>query len=441
MALLLIAFAAFSPAHAQVGGPQIGLAPDALHQTADKVTISLLTMGNGEQVWEKFGHTAIMIRDNVTGRDTVFNWGVFDMTRPYFIPHFLEGLMMYQMGGNRLEDVLYAYRYYNRTVTSQELALTTPQKDSLLRIIRLNAQPENITYRYDYFQNNCSTRPRDILDAVLGGLLKANSSEITATSYRWHAERLMQGDKLLVMGVHIGLGEPSDRPVTRWQTMFLPKQLHDLVATLETRDSTGATKPLVVHETVLFQGTRPPEPAAPPNLVPLMLAIGLVVAGVFAWLGARAESASHGLRVVAAILFGLWSLIAGLLGVVLTLLWTVTDHIFAHANENLLLFNPLWLALVVLLPMWWLSGRGARATRAIVYAIAALSAVALVAHLVMLSRQANLAVIGLALPPSLAIAWMVWRWRDGAAHGWTTVIGFTTAAPQSAADPRPAALR
>jgi hypothetical protein len=38
--------------------------PDPLHQQGQNVTISLLTMGNGEQVWELFGHNALWIHDN-----------------------------------------------------------------------------------------------------------------------------------------------------------------------------------------------------------------------------------------------------------------------------------------------------------------------------------------------------------------------------------------
>ena len=55
------------------------------------VTISLLTMGTGSEMWELFGHDAIWIHDNVTGRDTVFNWGVFNFRQSRFIPRFPQG--------------------------------------------------------------------------------------------------------------------------------------------------------------------------------------------------------------------------------------------------------------------------------------------------------------------------------------------------------------
>lgn len=372
------------------------------------VRVFLLTMGNGAEVWELFGHTAIWIHDDRTARDTVFNWGVFDRSQPNFIPRFLKGLMLYQMGGTSMAQLMYEYRYFNRSVISQELNLTAPQKDLLLAIIRVNARPENLQYRYDYFIDNCSTRPRDILDRVLGGRLRPGADSVTTHSYRWHALRLMQGDALLALGVDIGLGEPADRPVTRWQEMFLPRELHDWVATRQVPDSTGALRPLVKSERVLFQATRPPEFESPPRFGWLWIT-GLVVGALFAWLGFAARRGSHGARVGAAVLYAVWATTCGVLGVILTLLWTVTDHRFAHANENLLLFNPLWLALAVMLPMYVLRGRAASATRGLVLAMAALAAIALAAHAVMLSRQDNLAIIGLALPVISALALVMWE--------------------------------
>src|ERR1043166_6096418 len=259
-----------------------------LQAPGSDVTVSLLTVGNGKSIWQLFGHTAIWLHDNATRRDTVFNWGVFDMTRPHFILHFLQGLNFYQMGGGTIQELLLENRYYDRSVTSQELDLTAAQKDSLLEIIRVNARPENLQYRYDYFVENCSTRPRDILDRVLGGQLRPGADSVTATSYRWHALRLMQGDKPLVLGVDVGLGEPSDRPITKWQAMFLPKQLHDWVATRQVRDSAGGMRPLVKSERVLFQAAHPSEFEAPPNFAWLWV-VGLVLGGLVTWLWGRGQ--------------------------------------------------------------------------------------------------------------------------------------------------------
>ncbi len=374
---------------------------DPTHAPGRDLTVNLLTMGNGTEVWENFGHSAIWLHDNATGRDTVFNWGVFNMRAPNFILHFLQGLMVYSMGGDRLDQVLFAYRYWNRSVTAQELDLSPAQKDSLVAIINTNAQPENIHYRYDYFVENCATRPRDILDRVLGGQLRVGADSLSGTSYRWHALRLMQGDKPLVLGVNIGLGQPSDREITKWQEMFLPRKLHDWVATRQVKDSTGALHPLVKSERVIFQASRPPEPSTPPRFAWLWPA-GAVLGILLAALGYAARKPGAG-RVTAATVFAVWAAACGILGVLLTILWAWTDHRFAHSNENLLLFNPLWLILAVTLPMSVLRGRATILSTRLLYLLTGLGVLALLAHAVGLSRQQNLAVIGLGLLPAIGL--------------------------------------
>lgn len=394
----------------QVNGP-IPATPyvpqNVLSSPGRDVTVSLLTMGNGEQIWELFGHAAFWIHDARTGADTVINWGVFDAHQPLFIPHFLEGLMLYRMGGDPIGQVIYAYRYFNRTVWSQELELTATQKDSMLAIIRENGKPENVTYRYDYFVDNCATKPRDILNRVLNGQLRIGADSVTNHSYRWHTLRLMQHDEPVVLGVHIGLGEPADRPITRWEEMFLPRELHDWVATRQVRDSAGVLHPLVRGERVLFQSSRPPEPTTAPSFAWLWI-VGVGVAALLAWLGVSAvrRATPGGVRTAAAIAFSTWAALCGLLGLVLTLLWTITDHRFAHANENLLLFNPLWLVLAVLLPMYLLRGKAPRTTRGFVRAVTVCALIALIAHGIRLSHQDNLTVIGLALPAALVTAYV-----------------------------------
>jgi hypothetical protein len=387
----------------QTAAPAAIAETDPLHQAGRNVTISLLTMGNGSQVWELFGHNAIWIHDLVTNRDTVFNWGVFDFRQPRFIQRFLKGTMLYSMGSDSMDRILYEYRYWNRTVLAQDLDLSAAQKDSILAAIRRNAEPENINYRYDYFRDNCSTRVRDILDNALGGPLQKQASGLTSTTYRWHALRLMQVQPAVMLGVDIGLGRPSDVPLTKWQEMFLPRKLHDFIGSVQVVDTAGHMQPLVRRERVLFQSTRGSEPDAPPSFRVWALLGGIAVAALIAWLGVAATSRRDWTRFAASAVIGVWALAAGLLGTVLALLWTVTDHVFAHYNENLLIFNPLWLVLAVLVPVYLLSGRAAGATRAIAQTTLVLAVLALLAHVARLSAQSNLAVIALGLPPALAI--------------------------------------
>lgn len=396
--------------HAQVPfqSPQqpLPFRPDPLHQRGENVTISLLTMGNADDVASMFGHSAILVRDDVSGRDSVFGWGEYDLRAPHFIWHFVQGLLLYRMDGQPLINLLFYYQHYNRSVVSQELNLTAAQKDTLLRLIQINTEPQNVTYRYDYFVDNCATRPRDLLDRALGGQLRLGADSLTSRTYRWHTLRLMQSNIPLTLGVDIGLGRPADRPITRWEEMFLPKELHDWVATRQVRDSTGAMRPLVRSERVLFQAQREPEPSSPPPLGRWLWPIGIVIGLLFVLAGARTEQAA--VRVAAALGAALWATVCGVLGVVLAFLWLGTDHRFAHYNENVLLFNPLWLPLVVLLPMFMLRGRPSRATTWLTYAVAALAVLALLMH-AGVSRQSNLPIIGLALPVTLGVCYALVR--------------------------------
>ena len=378
--------------------------PDPLHQVGRNVTVYLLTMGNGTQIWELFGHNAIWIHDNVTNRDTVFNWGVFSFRQPHFIARFLKGTMLYSMGGDSMENILLEYQYWNRSVVAQELDLLPAQKDTILAAIRWNALPENVNYRYDYFRDNCSTRVRDLIDRALGGPIAVQARGLTGTTYRWHTLRLMQSDVPIVLGVDIGLGRPGDMDLTKWQEMFLPRKLHDFVAKVRVIDSVGAMHPLVRSERVLFQANRGPEAESPPELGVWLLLGGVVVASLIIWAGLAASSGGRLARGAVATVAGIWSLLAGLLGAILTLLWSVTDHVFAHANENLFLFNPVWLVMVVLLPLYLWSGRAERFTRSLIVLLMVSAVAALAAHATGLSAQQNLPVIGLALPPVLAIA-------------------------------------
>jgi hypothetical protein len=186
--------------------------------------------------------------------------------------------------------------------------------------------------------------------------------------------------------VDIGLGEPSDEQLTTWTAMFLPRVLHDFAARLQVRDSAGATHPLVRNERVLFQSTRGPEATAPPRLAAWLLLAGLFVAGVIIWLASRAGR-SRAARVALTIVASVWCVVAGLLGVVLTILWSATDHFFA--NENLSCSSAIGACGIV--AVYFTTGRSARVTGYLAVGLAGLCVLALLSHLVMVSRQSNLA--------------------------------------------------
>ncbi|MDD5184532.1 MAG: DUF4105 domain-containing protein, partial [Paludibacter sp.] len=64
---------------------------------SDSATISLITCSPGEEVYSKFGHTAIRVKDPVNGIDVVFNYGIFSFETNNFYYKFIKGETDYQL--------------------------------------------------------------------------------------------------------------------------------------------------------------------------------------------------------------------------------------------------------------------------------------------------------------------------------------------------------
>jgi hypothetical protein len=385
-------------------------APDAREPGAE-LSVFLLTMGQGDLVWEKFGHNAIWIRDPGAGTDLVYNYGVFDFDSPGYWGRFVRGDWVYQLAVNTVDEILGAYQYFDRTIVAQELNLTPAQKAQLQEFLDWNALPENREYRYDYYLDNCSTRLRDALDRLLGGaMLAQNAGVLTETTYRWHSRRLIASDRLAYAGLAAGLGPAADRPISRWEEMFLPEKLKERVREVRVRRG-EALEPLVLAEMVLYESTgREPEREEPPGWVEWFLLIGAAVGALMAGLGEATRRGSAVGRFVLAALSGIWGLLIGTGGLILVGLWTFTNHTIAHANENLLHFDPLALGLALLVPAaaygvrwaavpaWWLA-----------MTVLGISVLGFAAQVLPGLDQVNAEIIALLLPAHLGLAWATHR--------------------------------
>ena len=396
--------------------------PAALSAQEDTaVRVFVMTMGPGDLVWERFGHNALWVHDPRTGTDAAYNYGMFDFAQENFFKNFIQGRMRYWVAGIDAGRTLEHYAAMNRSVAVQELNLTPAQAASLADFLAANELPQNRFYRYDYYRDNCSTRVRDAIDRVLGGRLKAATAHVpSGATYRSHTERLTAAgpaDVPIFTALMGGLGPAADRPISRWEEMFLPGALHDRLGELRVPDASGRMVPLVLREREAVPSTRPAPPAAPPSWIPGYLVAGLALGGALALLAARARrsgAARFGFAAVA----GLWLLFAGVGGWVLAGLWSLTDHTIAYRNENILQLSPLALPLVLLLPALAYGARwAARPARLLAAAMAALSVLGFVLQPLPGLDQANGWIIALALPVNLALAWAARRMSAGLPAG------------------------
>lgn len=385
------------------------------------VTVYLITMGQGDPYWARFGHNALWIRDRENGRDVAYNWGLFDFNEPGFLLRFLSGNTRYWMAGFDVWEMLNVYESENRTIDVQELALSDETARELRDFAEWNALPENRAYRYDYYRDNCSTRIRDALDRVLSGQIRlATDTVTTGTTYRWHTRRLLGDHALTYPGVSVVLGQPADRPISAWEEMFIPMQMRDHLRTLQVSDGAGGRRALVTNEWRLFTATRAAERTAPPNrtLPALLLGmlLGAVIAGL-AWYGARPDG-PRAARTAAVTLAGLWSALAGVAGLVAAGMWAFTHHEFMYANENVLQVNPLSLLLLGLLPFTTRADPDSRLTHyaaLVALTVFGASLAGVLAGALPFMNQQSGEVIALALPLHAGVAAAVWR----LAHGYT----------------------
>jgi hypothetical protein len=120
--------------------------------------------------------------------------------------------------------------------------------------------------------------------------------------------------------------------------------------------------------------------------------LGLAAAG---WRGARRALLVAGTA---------WAAAAGLAGALLAYLWALTDHRFSVANENVLQFSLVSLALAMVLPSA-LRGRGGirRLAMGLAVGAAGLSVAGLLLKALPGFTQANAEIIALALPVHLGL--------------------------------------
>ncbi len=273
----------------------------------------------------------------------------------------------------------------------------------------MNARPENRAYLYDYFLDNCSTRVRDVIDGAVGGALRASARAQARLTLRGQALRMTADYWPLYVALDIVLGPDTDRPIDRWAEMFIPQELARGLA-VTTIETPSGPQPLVRQARSLFAARRPPPLETPPARGRMFFVAGCALGLLFFLLGraGRHPRLARAARLVCRALHGLllavWGLAAGFVGGFLVYAWALTDHVVAHRNQNILLFAPWAIALVVLGPgvaLGW--PRAIRAARAVATAAFAAAVAALLLKLGVARHQENERLLAFALPVWLGV--------------------------------------
>ena len=373
------------------------------------LSVHLLTVGPGDALWELFGHNALLIRDSLAGYEAAFNYGIFDFESPGFAWRFVRGDMRYMVAATSLERTLEGARTANRTVWAQELDLEPARKAELLRLLVTASRPENRVYRYHYYLNNCSTKLRDALDAVLDGQLRAatEGADPRAT-WRDHTRRLAASSLVGYVGLHLLVGPRGDEPTNGWEEMWVPTKLRDAVAQLTMVKNDGTRVPLAGASEAWVDSTRPAELASPPPFDALFPLFGALAGAFYVLLAYWAAAGSRAGRFALGAAGFAWGFCCLAVSVLLVAMH-FTGHDFLYWNQNVLLFSPVGLPLAILPPLAVRRMETGPWMRLWCVSPVGLAVVALGLWAIPGVGQSNAEWIAFALPVHLAVWWVANR--------------------------------
>jgi hypothetical protein len=234
---------------------QLGAQPVLSEQTQ----ISLVTCSPGDgAVYTLYGHTAVRVRGQIVSDsvrrndiDIVFNYGIFDFSKPNFIYRFARGETDYKLEYFRYDDFLTDYIMRGSEVYEQTLNLTRHEKEAFWQALLLNAEPQNRVYRYNFFYDNCSTRPVAVLERCLDGELQFH--ETPTVSFREMINRCTRNHPWQTFGCDLVLGLPTDRTATFRESFFLPENVKKAFSGARVLRPDGERVPLVSAEQVLVE--------------------------------------------------------------------------------------------------------------------------------------------------------------------------------------------
>ena len=175
--------------------------------------------------------------------DYVFNYGIFDFSKPNFIYRFAKGETDYRLGVANYADYVIEYQLRGSTITEQRLNLTPSERQRLWEALVENYRPENRVYRYNFFFDNCATRPALLIEKAVGHI--DYHYPYTAQTFRSLINQCTRHHAWLTFGCDLALGSPTDRIATPHEMMFLPDYLREAFSKAEIIDPEGEHRPLV----------------------------------------------------------------------------------------------------------------------------------------------------------------------------------------------------
>lgn len=312
----------------------------SLPMIAGDAKFSVLTCSPGDEAYALYGHTGLRYCDKEKDMDIVFNYGYFDFDTPNFIWRFILGETDYIVGAVPYKVFCHEYSQRGSAVFGQELNLTPAQEGKLFSLLVENCRPQNRTYRYNYFYNNCTTKIRDKVELVTDSLVYDSVAEYP--TFRDALNMMLAEHPWYAFGINLLLGADIDSPATARDLQFIPQNYMKDLYKCHIVNADGEKIALVKSDMVLIAENNDNAVASVEhsNLTPFNVALLLLVATFVVMLcEVRKKKSFWGYDIFLMTL-------QGLSGCLLLFMALFSQHPAVGNNWLLLLFNPLALVLM-----------------------------------------------------------------------------------------------
>jgi hypothetical protein len=212
--------------------------------------ISLVTFAPGEELHAAFGHAVIWVRDPLQNIDKAYSYGTFDFKTENFYWKFLKGTLPYSISFNSMNDLVYYYsQIEHRSIKLQSLQLDSLQKNTIYQALETNLLPENKNYRYQFFNDNCATRLRDIIELAAPNAFQwPKYKNLAGLSYRDWMNQYLVTNSWVTLGMNLALGIPSNQKANASESCYLPDNLSLALEMAEVNGQKFADSPLQVYQ-------------------------------------------------------------------------------------------------------------------------------------------------------------------------------------------------
>ncbi len=297
------------------------------NRDSSRLRISLLTCTPGEELYATFGHSAFRVIDSNSVSDIVYNYGTFNFDDEGFYLKFVRGKLLYYISPESFAGFKQDKQIENRGITEQVLNLTASEKISIRHFLNENLKEENRYYKYDFFFDNCTTRLRDILKKQHDSSFCQEPVMPAGTTFRQAIHQYLDqnGQRWSELGIDILMGLPCDAVMTVEQMQFLPDNL------MKSLDSSNHLM-VLSHQNLYPVLQNDKNSTFTPLVIFSLLLLCLILISLISskWVNYFLQGFD-----------GLVFFITGVLGIIIILMWTATDHSMCKNNFNLLWAWPM----------------------------------------------------------------------------------------------------